>query len=72
MKQLIFYCRKEPAKFGEIAKPDNEDITTTQCDAYELTKFGDEFKDLSEYENTEYEIHIEECPANVPTRKSED
>ena len=69
---MIFYCREEPAKLGEIAKPGNEDITTMQCDAYELINLGDELKDFSEYQNTEYEIPIKECPANVLTRKSED
>ena len=72
MTQVIFYCREEPAKLGEIAKPVNKDITTIQCDAYELINLGDELKDLSEYQNTEYEIPIKECPADVLTRKSED
>ena len=57
---------------GEIVKPGNEDIATVQCDAYELINSGDELKDLSEYQNTEYEIPIKECPADVLTRKSED
>lgn len=72
MKQVVFYCREEPAKLGEIATPGNEDITTINCDAYKLTKLGDELKDLSEYQNTEYETPIMECPANMPTRKSGD
>ena len=52
---------------GEVAKPSNEDIITTQCEAYELAKLGHEYEDLAVYQNPEYEISIAECSA---TRKS--
>ena len=66
-----YFCyRKKPAKLGEIAKPCKEDITTTQCEAYELTKLGHEYEDLSMYQNVEYETPIPEYSADEPTRKS--
>ena len=55
---------------GEIDMPCKEDITTTQCEAYELTKLGYEYEDLSGYENVEYETPIAEYSADEPTRKS--
>ena len=48
--------RKEPANWGHVAKSGDKDITTTQCEAYELTKLGHEYEDLSEYQNPEYDI----------------
>ena len=65
-----FYCRKEPPNWDHIARSGDEDITTTQCEAYELTKLGHEYEDLSVYQEPEYEIPVSEGPANVPTRKS--
>ena len=55
---------------GEVAKPSSEDITTTQCEAYELTKLGHEYEDLAVYQNPEYETPIGEHSADAPTRKS--
>ena len=67
---IILCCRKEPTNWGHVARSGNEDITTTQCEAYELTKLGHEYEDLSGYQNPEYETPIGEHSADVPTRKS--
>ena len=55
---LVFFFRKEPANWGPVAKSRDEDITTTQCEAYELTKLGHEYEDPSQYQNPEYEIPV--------------
>ena len=70
MRVLYFCCRKEPANSGHIARSGDEDITTTQCEAYELTKLGYEYEDLSGYQKPEYEVPITKGPAYVPTSKS--
>ena len=36
-------CRKQPAKWSEVAGSSTAAITTTQCEAYELTKLGQEY-----------------------------
>ena len=36
-------CRKQPAKWSEVAESSTATITTTQCEAYELTKLGQEY-----------------------------
>ena len=38
-------CRKQPS---EVAGSSNADITTTQCEAYELTKLGQEYEVIPE------------------------
>ena len=65
-----FYCRKEPANWSHAVKSGDEDITTTQCEAYELAKIGHEYEDLSTYQEPEYEIPVTKEPAYVPTSKS--
>ena len=70
VNHLYFCCRKEPANSGHVGRSGDEDITTTQCEAYELTKLGYEYEDLSGYQNPEYEVSITKGPAYVPTSKS--
>ena len=36
-------CRKQPAKWSEFAGSSTAAITTTRCEAYELTKLGQEY-----------------------------
>ena len=36
-------CRKQPAKWSEVAESSNATITTTRCEAYELIKLGHEY-----------------------------
>ena len=67
---INFCCRKESSNWGHVARSRNEDIMTTQCEAYELTKLGHEYEDLSVYQNLEYEIPIGGHSADVPTRNS--
>ena len=66
----MFRCRKEPANWSHVAKSGDEDITTTQCEAYELTNLGHQYEDLSVYQEPEYEVPITKGPPNVPTSKS--
>ena len=66
---MQFYCRLEPPEWSDVPRS-GEDITTTHCKAYELANLSHEYEDISEYQNTEYEIPITQCPAYVPTRKS--
>lgn len=58
-----FCCRKGPAKLGHIAKSGDEEVTTTQCEAYETTKLGYEYEDISGYENADYEIPVTQSSA---------
>lgn len=48
----------------------SDEITTTQCEAYEIAKLGYEYEDLSGYQNTEYEIPVTQCSAYGLTSKS--
>ena len=66
---IQFCCRKEPTEKSNVARS-GEDITTTQCEAYELANLNHEYEDLSEYHNLEYEIPVTQCPAYVHTRMS--
>ena len=58
-----FCCRKGPAKLDCVAKSGDEQITTTQCEAYETTKLGYEYEDISGYENADYEIPVTQSSA---------
>ena len=71
-RRNVYYtisCRKKSANLVHVAKSGDEDITTTHCEAYELTKLGHE-EDLSEYQNSEYEVPDTQFSAHVPTKKS--
>ena len=37
-------CRKQPAKWSEVAGSSTAAITTTRYEAYELTKLGQEYE----------------------------
>ena len=65
----IFYCRKKPANWSHAAKSGSEDITATQCEAYELTKLGHEYQDPLGYQNPEHEIPVTQCSAYALTSK---
>ena len=71
---LLVYicCRSKPTTWSNVARSEGEDITTAQCEAYELTKLDHEYEDLSEYQNplAEYEIPTTQCPAYISTSKS--
>ena len=41
-------CRKQPTKGSEVAGLSTADIATTQCEAYELTKLGQEYEVIPE------------------------
>ena len=41
-------CRKQPPKGSEVAGSSTADIATTQCEAYELTKLGQEYEVIPE------------------------
>ena len=43
-------CRKQPAKWSEVAGSSTADITTTQCEAYELAMLGQEYEVVPEPE----------------------
>ena len=43
-------CRKQPAKWSEVAESSTAAITTTRCEAYELTKLGQEYEVVPEPE----------------------
>ena len=70
VNHVYFCCRKEQVNWSHAAKSGDEDITTTQCEAYELTKLGYEYEDLSGYQKPEYEVPITKGPDYVPTSKS--
>ena len=55
-----------------FATSGGEEITTTQCEAYELANISHEYEDLSVYQNAEYEIPVKECPAYVHATKPGD
>ena len=69
---IYFHCRSKPTTWSNVARSEGEEITTTQCEAYELAKLDHEYEDLSAYQNptTEYEIPTTQCPAYVSTSKS--
>ena len=46
-----------------VAKSGDEQITTTQREAYETTKLGYEYEDISGYENADYEIPVTQSSA---------
>lgn len=54
---------------SHFATSGGEEITTMQCEAYELANISHEYEDLSVYQNAEYEIPVKECPAYVDTTK---
>ena len=66
---IYFHCRSKPTRWSNVARSEGEEITTSQCEAYELTKLDHEYEDLSEYQNpsAEYEIPTTKCPAYVST-----
>ena len=47
----------------------DKDITTTKCEAYELSKLGHEYDNPSQYHNLEYEIPVTQCSAYALTSK---
>ena len=69
---MYFHCRSKPTTYSNVARSEDEDITTTHCEAYELTKLDHEYEDLSEYQNptAEYEIPTTQCAAYISTSKS--
>ena len=66
---MYFHCRSKPTTYSNVARSEGEEITTTHCEAYELTKLDHEYEDLSMYQNpsAEYEIPTTQCPAYVST-----
>ena len=50
MLTTIVIHRKGRAKWSEVAGSSNADITTTRCEAYELTKLGQEYEVIREPE----------------------
>ena len=50
MLTMIVIHRKQPAKWSEVAESSTVAITTTRCEAYELTKLGQEYEVVSEPE----------------------
>ena len=67
-----FCCRKEPTRWSYVATSKGEEITTTECEAYELANVSHQYEDLSVYQNAEYEIPVKESPAYVHTSKPGD
>ena len=70
MVYTYFCYRREADKLGPAALSGVDEITTTQCEAYEIAKLGHEYEDLSGYQNTEYEIPVTQCSAYGLTSKS--
>ena len=67
--------KSQPASFSSVIESGDTDITTTQCEAYELTNLGHEYEDLSVFTQTtgpEYQIPTTQCPAYVPTSQKTD
>ena len=63
---IQYFCRRsEPTRWSHVAKS-GENVTTAQCEAYELTKLDHEYEELSGYRNptAEYELPITKCPAH--------
>ena len=50
MLTMIAIHRKQPAKWSEVAGSSTAAITTTRCEAYELTKLGQEYEVVPEPE----------------------
>ena len=50
MLTMIAIHRKQPAKWSEVAESSTAAITTTRCEAYELTKLGQEYEVVPEPE----------------------
>ena len=50
MLTMIAIHRKQPAKWSEVAESSTAAITTTRCEAYELTKLGQEYEAVPEPE----------------------
>ena len=50
MLTTIVIHRKGRAKWSEVAGSSTADITTTRCEAYELTKLGQEYEVIPEPE----------------------
>ena len=67
--------KSQPASFSYVIKSGDADITTTHCEAYELTDLGHEYEDPSVFTQTtgpDYEISTAQCPAYVPTSQKTD
>ena len=50
MLTMTVIHRKQPAKWSEVAGSSTVAITTTRCEAYELTKLGQEYEVVPEPE----------------------
>ena len=61
-------CRKQPAKWSEVAGSSTAAITTTQCEAYELTKLGQEYEVVPE---PEYDL-VTACEGGQQIQEQQD
>ena len=75
MNQLTFICaskycnadctylcnRREAAKLGRAALSGDDKITTTQSEAYKVSKLGYKYEDVSGHRNAEYACYTVLC-----------